>query len=180
MQAADNEWLARLQRAVQALGAYEVQFGVTANDYTAAGSCRVSGGRYIITMPQARVYSDGAARYEINDRTHEVVVDAVDMSSRNLLDNPVHAFDFVGEQYAVERLSEGAERIVLRLTPRDGAATATIELTLDKRTALPVAVIYGAEDLRIAIAIASFGRMDAAFPAFRREDFADYEWIDFR
>ena len=180
MQAVETDWLTRLQRAVQALGAYEVQFGVTTDGYTAKGSCRVSGEQYLLSMPQARVYSDGKARYEVNDRTREVVIDAVDTASRNLLDNPVHAFDFVGEQYAVERLSEDAERITLRLSPRDRTATATIELTLDKRTALPVAVVYGAEDLQIAIAIASFGRSDGAFPAFRQENFAGYEWIDFR
>lgn len=186
VRAAGNEWLDRLQRAVEALGAYEVQFDISAmNDYATTGFYRVDGERYWMEMPDMRVYCDGKARYEINDRTEEVVIDAVQTQSRNLLDNPVRAFDFVGEQYAVEQLAETAEhpgQVTLRLTPRSaaGAAGATIDLTIDKRTALPVMVIYAAEDVQIRVRISSFAKSSTAFPAFRKADFPDYEWIDFR
>lgn len=183
VRAADDgaSWLNRLQRAVRSLGDYEVRFELsTADDYATTGSCRVSGESYVIAMPQARVYCDGKARYEVNDRTREVVVDAVDTESRNLLDNPVRAFDFVGEQYDVRIAAEQPERITLRLTPRSKGALSIIELTLDKDSALPVSVIYGAEDMRISLKIVSFGKSATPFPDFRKTDFADYEWIDFR
>lgn len=174
-------WLERLRTAVGSFGEYEVRFELTtADDYAAAGSCRVAGDRYLISMPQGRVYCDGRARYEVNDDSREVVIDAVDTSSRNLLDNPVRAFDFVGEQYDVRTVAEQADRITLRLTPRDEGALTTIELTLDKRSSLPVSVVYGAEDLQIRVKIVSFARSATAFPSFRRADFAGYEFIDFR
>lgn len=174
-------WLERLRTAVGSFGEYEVRFELTtADDYAAAGSCRVAGDRYLISMPQGRVYCDGRARYEVNDASREVVIDAVDTSSRNLLDNPVRAFDFVGEQYDVRTVAEQADRITLRLTPRDERALTTIELTLDKRSSLPVSVVYGAEDLLIRVKIVSFARSATAFPSFRRADFAGYEFIDFR
>ncbi len=174
-------WLERLRTAVGAFGAYEVRFELTTtDDYAATGSYRVAGDRYLISMPQGRVYCDGRARYEVNDATREVVIDAVDKASHNLLDNPVRAFDFVGEQFDVRTVAEQTDRITLRLTPRDEGALTTIELTLDKRSALPVSVVYGAEDLQIRVKIVSFAKSATAFPAFRRADFADYEWIDFR
>jgi len=174
-------WLERLRTAVDSFGEYEVRFELTTtDDYAAAGSYRVAGDRYLISMPQGRVYCDGRARYEVNDAVREVVIDAVDTSSHNLLDNPVRAFDFVGERYDVQTVAEQGDRITLRLTPRDGAGLTTIELTLDKRSALPVSVVYGAEDLQIRVKIVSFAKSATAFPVFRRADFAGYEWIDFR
>ena len=183
LRAADSgtTWLERLRTAVDALGAYEVQFNLSTTDgYAVQGAYRVADERYWIAMPAVRVFCDGEARYEVNDSKREVVVDAVDGRSHNLLDNPARAFDFVGEQYDVQVVSEQADRIALRLTPRSEESSTAIELTLDKCSALPVSVVYGAEDLRITIAIASFAKSASAFPAFRREDFAGYEWIDFR
>lgn len=181
VQAAGDEWLGRMQQAVQALGAYEVQFDLTAsNDYAASGTCRVEGERYLIEMPGMRVFGDGKVRYEINDRTKEVVIDAVQEQSHNLLDNPVKAFDFVGEQYAVQLLAEQTELLKLRLTPRSDGMVSTIEVTLDKRTALPTAVIYGAEDVQISVHINHFRKHSGKLPAFRKADFPGYEWIDFR
>ncbi len=174
-------WLERLRTAVKSFGEYEVRFELTTtDDYAATGSYRVAGDRYLISMPQGRVYCDGRARYEINDAAHEVVIDAVDKASHNLLDNPVRAFDFVGEQFDVRTVAEQADRITLRLTPRDEARLTTIELTLDKRSALPVSVVYGAEDLQIRVKIVSFAKSATTFPTFRRADFSGYEWIDFR
>ncbi len=183
LHAADSgvEWLGRLQTAVDALGAYEVRFDLSTTDgYAVQGAYRVADKSYCITMPAVRVFCDGEARYEVNDDKREVVVDAVDRQSHNLLDNPVRAFDFVGEQFDVQVVSERPDRIVLRLTPRSKEALTAIDLTLDKSSALPVSVVYGAEDLRITIAIRSFEKSVTPFPAFRASDYLDYELIDFR
>ena len=180
-QAAGDEWLVRLQQAVRALGAYEVRFSLATTDgYTASGSCRVAGERYLIELPRVLVFCDGEARYEVNEESREVVVDRVDTQSNNLLDNPVRAFDFAGEQYAVEVLAETAERIELRLTPRAAGSVAAIDLVLDKSSVLPTAVTYGAEEVKIMLTISSFKSSSAAFPPFGRSDFPQYVWIDFR
>ena len=181
VQAAGSEWLARLQQAVQTLGAYEVLFDVATSDgYATSGSYRVEGERYRMELPGMCVCGDAAVRYEVNEEAREVVVDAVDRQSNNLLDNPVHAFDFVGERYAVEVAGETAERITLRLTPRETGSLATIELTVAKSTALPLAVVYGTEGVQITVKINAFRKSSTALPVFRRNDFPDYEWIDFR
>ncbi|MCM1300664.1 MAG: hypothetical protein NC250_06175 [Alistipes senegalensis] len=183
LRAADSgvAWLGRLQAAVDALGAYEVRFDLSTTDgYAVQGAYRVEDDSYCITMPAVRVFCDGKARYEVNDDKREVVVDAVDTRSHNLLDNPARAFDFVGEQYDAQVVAEQADRITLRLTPRGEESLTTIELTLDKGSALPVSVVYGAEDLRITITIRSFEKSAAPFPVFRASDYSDYELIDFR
>ena len=92
--------LERLQSAVRACGEYEVQFDLsTTDEQSVSGTYRVAGDCYFIALSEARVYCDGTVRYEVSDRAREVVIDAVDTASHNLLDNPVRAFDFVGEQY---------------------------------------------------------------------------------
>lgn len=181
LRAADHEWLFRLQQAVQRMGAYEVQFDLETSDgYAVSGTYRVAGEHYWIELPEMRVYSDGKARYEINDKAREVVIDAVDTQSRNLLDNPAHAFDFMGEQYAAETLTEQAERITLRLTPRNIVAQTSIDLVLEKRTALPAAVTYASGDVQIAVRIRSIQKRDQPLPSFGKSDVPGYEWIDFR
>ena len=184
VRAAGGEWLERLQAAVHALERYEVQFDLSTTDgYTASGSCRIAGEHYLIALPGMQVFCDGSTRYEVNDRTQEVVIDTVHAASKNLLDNPVRAFDFVGEQYAVEQTAATAEHVTLRLTPRSGSGAGTegaIVLILDRRSALPVEVVYAAGDLQLAVKIRRFEKSTEPLPAFRKADFPDYEWIDFR
>lgn len=180
------EWLQRLQAAVEACGDYAARFEVSTSDgYAASGEYRVSGERYLLSLAPRRIYGEARLRYEVNDQTREVVIDAVDGSSRQLLDNPVHAFDLVGESYLVETAAAEGDRVTLRLKPRTAGADAaageaSIELTLDRRTALPERIVYGTGEVRITIRLHAFERSKTPLPAFRVEDFAGYEVIDFR
>ncbi|MDE5851340.1 MAG: hypothetical protein K2H25_00865, partial [Alistipes sp.] len=90
------------------------------------------------------------------------------------------AVELGGEQSDGQVVAEPGDRIALRLIPRSEESSTVIELTLDKRSALPVSVVYGAEDLRITIVIRSFEKSVASFPVFRAADYPAYELIDFR
>ena len=75
-------------------------FEVSSDEYTTRGRYAVEGEKLLYRGGEAEVYCDGKIRYEIDNRRREVTIDDVDTSSRNLLSNPAHAFDFIGTQYA--------------------------------------------------------------------------------
>ena len=89
------------------------------------GYFMVDGDSYYITLGVMEVYSDGKLRHEINNERKEVTIDNVDLSSVDLLTNPTHAFDFVGEEFAISVVESSAEGCVLSLVPRDDAMGVT-------------------------------------------------------
>ena len=104
------EILENLAAGFRALGAYGVTFEVSSDEYTTRGRYAVEGEKYYIAVGEAEVYCDGKIRYEIDNRRREVTIDDVDTSSRNLLSNPAHAFDFIGTQYAPSLVSDAEGR----------------------------------------------------------------------
>lgn len=117
------EILEKLAAGFRALGAYGVTFEVSSDEYTTRGRYAVEGENYYIAVGEAEVYCDGKIRYEIDNRRREVTIDDVDTSSRNLLSNPAHAFDFIGTQYAPSLVSDAEGRAVVRLTPTSADAS---------------------------------------------------------
>ena len=92
--------LAGVSDGFRALGAYGVSFEVRSDEYVTRGRYAVEGENYYLVLGDAEVYCDGAVRYEVDNRRREVTIDVVDTGSRNILNNPVHAFDFLGSEYA--------------------------------------------------------------------------------
>ena len=113
-----EEILGRVAEGFRAMKDYTVRFEVAADEYRTPGSYAVRGGSYYLRLgDDAEVYSDGRLRYEVDNRRREVTVTEVNRASRNILDNPVRAFDFLGSEYDFSL--EGGER-----RPRHGAACA--------------------------------------------------------
>ena len=166
----------------RAKSAYEVDFEVAVGEYSTRGSYAVEGERYRLTLGDAEVYGDGAVRYEIDNRRREVTINLVDATSRNMLDNPVHAFDFLGSEYAPTLVSEHDGATVVMLAPAAGnaAPAGSITLTLSTAGLQPRSICYDFDGERIAVRIDRIGAPRPAFSAFDRADYADYEWIDFR
>ncbi len=114
------EMIGALAAEFRAKGAYEVDFEVAVGEYRTRGSYAVEGGRYHLILGDAEVYADTSVRYEIDNRRREVTINLVDTASRNILNNPVHAFDFLGSEYVPTLLSEHDGLTTLVLAPAAG------------------------------------------------------------
>lgn len=115
-----TEILERLAAGFREMDGYGVKFGVVSGDYEARGSYVVEGDSYYLVLGDAEVFADGAVRREVDNRRREVTVTEVDTASRNILNNPVRAFDFLGSEYTPSLVSEADGRAVVRLTPAAG------------------------------------------------------------
>ena len=167
---ADNRPQAVLKQLTAALGAlegYSVVFEVHTDGDVVPGYYEVSG--------------DAEFRYEIDPDRKEVVIDRVDLTSHNLLNNPTRAFDFIDGEYAASLLSEKGSTAVIRLTPlRIQSAVGQIDVEVDTARSLPTAVIYEIDGDRVRIDIRSVTVHEASPRTFDAENYAGYEWIDFR
>ena len=171
---ADNRPQAVLKQLTAALGAlegYSVVFEVHTDGDVVPGYYEVSGDNYYMHVNGQEVYGDAEFRYEIDPDRKEVVIDRVDLTSHNLLNNPTRAFDF----------SEKGSTAVIRLTPlRIQSAVGQIDVEVDTARSLPTAVIYEIDGDRVRIDIRSVTVHEASPRTFDAENYAGYEWIDFR
>ena len=152
---------------------------IEAEGYEAAGSYVVAGDSYHIILPQAEVYSDGKVRYEIDHERREVNVDVVDLTSRNVLDNPTRCFDFVGEGYELSLVEQSANEVVVRIVATDGAFEGEIFLMADAK-GKPMELKYQLYDDVIRVKIKSLAPRKAKLPTFAKSVYKDYDIIDFR
>ena len=176
------EILENLAAGFRALGAYGVTFEVSSDEYTTSGRYAVEGENYYIAVGEAEVYCDGKIRYEIDNRRREVTIDDVDTSSRNLLSNPAHAFDFIGTQYAPSLVSDAGGRAVVRLTPTSANASPAGEIlvTVDTAAMRPESLRYDYDGEQVGIAVLGVAPLDTPLKAFSKWDYKGYEFIDFR
>ena len=176
------EILGKLAAGFRALGAYGVTFEVSSDEYTTRGRYAVEGENYYIAVGEAEVYCDGKIRYEIDNRRREVTIDDVDTSSRNLLSNPAHAFDFIGTQYAPSLVSDAEGRAVVRLTPTsaDASPAGEILVTVDTAAMRPESLRYDYDGEQVGIAVLGVAPLDTPLKAFSKGDYKGYEFIDFR
>lgn len=161
---------------------YAVSFAVTAGGHTSQGRYAVEGERYYLTLSDAEVFGDGALRYEVDNRRREVTVDRVDTRSRNILNNPVRAFDFLGSDYASRLLWERDGRAAVRLTPvgQNPSAILHIDVVVSTSAMRPQSLTYDYDGERIEVAVERIEPLAAPLRRFDRKAYADYELIDFR
>lgn len=176
------ELLAGLSGGFRAMNGYAVAFTVTADELLTRGRYAVEGEGYYLTLGDAEVFSDGALRYEVDNRRREITVDRVDTSSRNILSNPVHAFDFLDSAYGSELLWERDGRAAVALTPvaESGTAVGRITVTVSTASMRPLALTYDYDGERIDVTVERIDPLDGPLRRFDRADYAGYEFIDFR
>lgn len=173
--------LGGLTEAMRAMGSYGVRFSVTAGEMRTEGRYVVAGDSYYMRLGDAEVYCDGSVRYEVDNARREVSVDGVEAASRNILDNPARAFEFLDDEYRPELLSESDGRAELRLIPRKaGAATGAVTLTVDTATKRPVTLAYDFDGERVTVAIVGITSEPEPLPHFDSRRYEGYEVIDFR
>lgn len=177
-----EELLRRLVASIKALGDYGVSFAVESGDQTVEGHYSVSGNRYSMTLGDAEVFCDGKVRYEVDHRRREVVIDRVNESSRNIVDNPTRAFDFLDAQYRASLVSEVGSCAVVRLTPAEGGAlpVGSILLEVDTSAAKPRSLTYDFDGEQIVVRVSRIAAEHAALRTFDASACKGYEFIDFR
>lgn len=176
------EILGQMAAGLRDMKGYEVDFSIEAGDYHASGSYAVRGEGYTLSLGDAEVYCDGRVRYEVDKARREVTIVGVDTTSRNILNNPVRAFDFLGDDYRAELLSETGGRAVIRLTPvaGSGASGGVITVTVATDGMRPEGLDYDFDGEQIRVAVQRVKPLTAPLAVFDRSRFEGFEFIDFR
>ena len=177
-----TEILEQLAAGFRAMPGYSVDFEVSAGDYKSCGSYVVEGRCYYLALADAEVFADSVVRYEIDNRRREVPVTEVDAASRNILNNPVRAFDFLGSEYTPSLVSEADGRAVVRLTPAAGNASPAGDVTLtgDTATMRPRSLSYDYDGEQVLANGLEVAPLAGHVRRFDKNAYAGYEFIDFR
>ena len=178
-----EEILGRVAERFRAMKDYTVRFEVAADEYRTPGSYAVRGGSYYLRLgDDAEVYSDGRLRYEVDNRRREVTVTEVNRASRNILDNPVQAFDFLGSEYdfSLEGESGGRATVWLVPTAENDTSAGVVTLVVDTSSMRPVSLAYDYDGERVGIRVTGIEPQSGHFRTFDRQAYGGYEFIDFR
>ena len=177
-----TEILERLAAGFRAMDGYGVKFGVVSGDYEARGSYVVEGDSYYLVLGDAEVFADGAVRREVDNRRREVTVTEVNRASRNILDNPVQAFDFLGSEYDFSLEGESGGRATVRLVPtaENDTSAGVVTLVVDTSSMRPVSLAYDYDGERVGIRVTGIEPQSGHFRTFDRQAYGGYEFIDFR
>ncbi|WP_419498314.1 hypothetical protein, partial [Alistipes shahii] len=174
-----TEILERLAAGFRAMDGYGVKFGVVSGDYEARGSYVVEGDSYYLVLGDAEVFADGAVRREVDNRRREVTVTEVDTASRNILNNPVRAFDFLGSEYTPSLVSEADGRAVVRLTPAAGndSPAGDVTLTVDTATMRPRSLSYDYDGEQVLVNVLEVAPLAGHVRRFDPKNYEGYEFI---
>jgi len=169
----------KLAARMKAMPAYTVDFSVRSDDYEAAGSYTVENDRYRMRLDGAEVYSDGEVRYEVDPSRREVVIDRVDTTSRNVLENPTRAFDFLDDAFRARSVVRQGTMQEVRLVPtRRGSSVREVVVSVGD-DGLPRRIAYRLEEGEVEVRIVKIVA-SGSVGRFRTEDYPDFEIIDFR
>lgn len=171
--------LGRMRQAMQAFEGYTASFTIAQGEEQLLGSFSVEGERYRIELADIEVYGEQEERYEVNKARREVTILKTDTQSTDILSNPAHALELLGEEYRAVLLKETATDATFSLAV-DSSLRNAVRLTLDKRSNLPRRIVYLADGLELTIEIHSIQSLQAPLPVFDSSHYKEYELIDFR
>lgn len=168
-------------------GSYYIDFEllVPSIEAPSKGRCVVDGSRYTIAIDGVVQGCDGQTMWLVNPLTREVTLDRPNTQSHNILENPAKAFDFATELFDVVDISYEAAMIHLILKPAEGVldGVESLHLVVDSATMLPSSLCYdlSGSGMTINVAeIAPYKASDKEFACDPKEQYPDYEIIDFR
>jgi hypothetical protein len=194
--------LAGLSKKVASWGDYRVEFAISIDGPSIAGSYEVSGASYHVVTPDVELFCDGKTRWEVNKLDREVAIDRVDPADRTVMGNPTRLFDFLDgsytHRYVGTALINGVncQRIELKETALNagsssntsgasGGSGQTIDVYLATATGLPVRVGYtiGIMNMNASIDVVrvtphvTLNRTTFTYNSAR---YVGYEIVDFR
>ena len=175
------ELLARLQRRVEQMPGYRVDFTVAAGGQLYEGYYSVRGNDYYMTFARAEVFGIGGVRYEVDPDKREVVIDETDPASRNLLNNPTRAFHLLDGSFTHALQAEAGGVATVFLTPEGkGGGFGRVRLDLESATALPQRIVYDLEGESVTVSVRSLCEETTPLKAFSAAAYPGFEIIDFR
>lgn len=174
------ELLTQLASGFRAMNGYKVTFTVATGDRTLQGSYSIEGERYTLTLGDAEVFCDGKVRYEVDNRRREVTISGIDRTSRNILNNPAHAFDFLGSEYTSQLLWERGGKAAIRLTPTGKDSSGVITVIVSTARVSPESLTYDFDGEQVAVTVSAIAPLAVPVKSFDRTAFPTYEMIDFR
>lgn len=173
--------LEALAAGFRSMNSYTVSFEIAAGESDVAGSYTVQNGGYTLTIGGAEVFFDGGVRYEVDHGRREVTINSVDTTSRNILDNPIGAFDFLDGLYRPTLLSDDGSEALVRLTPTDGeSATGVVTVRLGLHPVRPQSLAYDYDGEQVTVSVRSIEPFAGKLRRFDPKACAGYEMIDFR
>lgn len=177
-----SEIVGRLAAEFRAMKSYEVRFELSAEEFSGSGSYAIDGTDYCLKFGDAEVFADSATRWEVDNRRREVTIVEVDPASRNILNNPVRAFDFLGSEYLPTLVSEAGGQAVVRLTPASGedAPAGSVEVTVSTSDMRPLSLVYDYDGEQVAVRILRIAPLSEPLGRFELRNYDGYELIDFR
>ncbi len=179
----DSE-LKELSRVISKMEQYEVQFEINMGVGGAAqrGSYFVDAERYILNIAPFLIYGDSGVRYTVDNNNLEIVIESVDESMPIIVSNPAMAFVALDSSFDAVVAEESAEEINLVLTPKaQKVLVDTIELKLDVKRMLPMAICYMADGEQIVVKIEKIAHSTQRIPQLEALTLPDgYEVMDLR
>lgn len=176
-----SQLLASLQERIESMGGYHIRFAVQIDKQQIEGDCEVRGEQCYLRLGDAELYADAATRYEVDPSKREVVIDTIDPTSHNLLQNPTRAFCSLSEDFNHRVLSEAAGFVTLNLEPKSrSVGISSLTLILQAESLTPCSLLYDAEGEELLIVISSFEPSSGPLPRFDAANYPNYELIDFR
>lgn len=177
-----SEIVGKLAAEFRAMSGYRVGFAVQTGDQTVLGSYAVQGENYYIAVGDAEVFGTGRMRYEVDNRRREVTLVETDPTSRNLLDNPAHAFDFLDSQYVATLVWERDGKAAVRLVPTVGTTSTagSITVTVSTATMRPQSLVYDYDGEQVSISVDSVTPLKTTLNSYDKAHYVGYEVIDFR
>jgi hypothetical protein len=173
-------WLKDLDTTLGNRFAMEVEVNVA--DEPIMGYFMVDGDGYYISLGIMEVYSDGKLRHEVNNERKEVTIDSVDLSSYDLLTNPTHAFDFVGEEFAMSVVEQSSRECLLSLKPRHealGIVEIKLVLCADAMGVKPQAIAYDYDGVMVALTLRMADVSNSEIPRWDKRAYSAYDIVSF-
>lgn len=171
---------------VAQMGTYAIEFTLKAEGIApSSGECVVTReGLYRIELDGMIQGFDGESVWVVNPAAEEITLDAPNLQSRSLFDNPAKAFEFAEELFEVEKVAHEAAMIHLYLVPKEGVLDGVdrVHLVVDEATSLPASLGYEIGGATLYVVVE---RMEACAAVPNRfelpiREYPDFEIIDFR
>ena len=187
-----DKLLSNLSSKLKVLNSYKAVFNVFVDEEDiGVGEYSVNGDKFYIEILDKEIYSDGKVQYDVNNEDSEIIVDNVGANSGDVLSNPANAFNELSTHYT-HKFSQkidlkGLKYDLIKLVAKDAdAGVKYVDLYLSVISGLPYKIVYKINDTEsvVEVILNKIVKIESSLDLdkykFKRSDYKDYEYIDFR